>query len=292
MRVELRQLEHFLAVASERNFTHASEVLRISQSGLSASIRSLEEELGAALFTRTTRRVDLTAAGQALVPQAQRTVASASSARAAVDAVSGLVAGRVSVGSESCPGVIHLAKDLAAFRRRFARIELRLVIEGSAVLLDKVAHGQLDLAFVVPTGPVPEGVLVRELGTEDMVVLSHPDRPFVGPAVGLAQIADEAFVDFGGGASARILNQRAFAAAGLEYRVPLEVNDVHTLLDLIAEDLAIAVVPMSIARKRPDDLAATPIRDAMPTWTVAVATNDRPSPATRAILQHFGASSD
>ena len=60
--MELRQLEHFVAVAEERHFTHAAETLRISQSGLSASIRALELELGAALFIRTTRSVELTAA--------------------------------------------------------------------------------------------------------------------------------------------------------------------------------------------------------------------------------------
>jgi DNA-binding transcriptional LysR family regulator len=286
--VELRQLEHFLAVAAECSFTGAADLLRISQSGLSASIRSLESELGTALFVRTTRRVGLTAAGSALVPQAERTLAGAASARAAVEAVSGLTAGTVTVGSEPCPGVIHLVQDLAAFRRSHPGIEMRLLVDGSSVLMEHVAQGRADVAIVVPTGPPPASVCLQELGTEPVVVLSHPDRPFVAQgSIDLASLSGVTFADFGSHASSRTLNRRAFAGAGLDYRVELEVNDVHTLLDLIAEDLAVALVPMSIARKRPHDLAATSIVDPMPTWSVCVATGERPSPAARALQQHF-----
>jgi len=69
--MELRQLEHFVAVAEERNFTRAAERVVIVQSGLSSSIRALEAELGAELFDRNTRRVSLTPAGQALLPEAR-----------------------------------------------------------------------------------------------------------------------------------------------------------------------------------------------------------------------------
>ena len=71
--MELRQLEAFVAVAEERNFTRAAARLYVAQSGLSATIRSLERELQAHLFTRTTRRVELTAAGGALLAEARRT---------------------------------------------------------------------------------------------------------------------------------------------------------------------------------------------------------------------------
>ena len=114
--MELRQLEHFVAVAQERHFTHAAEVLHISQSGLSASIRVLEAELGAVLFVRSTRRVELTAAGRALLVESHRTLASAAAARAAVDAVSGVMSGSLTVGAEQCLGAVDLpdAHDLAA----------------------------------------------------------------------------------------------------------------------------------------------------------------------------------
>ena len=82
--MELRHLEHFVAVAEERNFTRAARRLHLVQSALSVSIRSLERELTRKLFERTTREVRLTDAGRILLPEARRTLDAAASAQAAV----------------------------------------------------------------------------------------------------------------------------------------------------------------------------------------------------------------
>src|SRR5689334_8428083 len=100
--MELRQLEYFVAVAEDRHFTRAAQRLMVSQSGLSASVRALERELGSALFTRTTRSVELTGAGRALLGEATRTLAGARAAREAVAAVQGLLRGTLAVGTEQC----------------------------------------------------------------------------------------------------------------------------------------------------------------------------------------------
>jgi DNA-binding transcriptional LysR family regulator len=88
--MELRQLEAFVAVAEERNFTRAATRLYVTQSGLSATVRSLERELQTSLFSRTTRRVELTAAGSALLGVARQTLASARAAVEVVAAVEGV----------------------------------------------------------------------------------------------------------------------------------------------------------------------------------------------------------
>ncbi|HEV7184227.1 MAG TPA: LysR family transcriptional regulator, partial [Leifsonia sp.] len=129
--MELRQLEHFVTVAEERHFTRAAELLQISQSGLSASIRSLEQELGTSLFIRSTRRVELTTAGQALLGDSVRTLASAAAARNAVAAIRGLVRGRLTIGAEPCLGSVDLPAELAAFRTANPGVEVRLRYSGS-----------------------------------------------------------------------------------------------------------------------------------------------------------------
>ena len=75
--MELRQLEHFLAVAEEGHFTRAARRCRMSQSALSASIRSLERDLDSRLFVRTTRKVELTEAGRVLLEESRRTLRAA-----------------------------------------------------------------------------------------------------------------------------------------------------------------------------------------------------------------------
>src|SRR5690348_7782235 len=97
--MELRQLNHFRAVAEERSFSKAARRVNIVQSGLSASIRSLEQELGLTLLVRTTRRVDLTEAGRAFLIEVRRVHDALQGARAVVESVKGMVRGTVHIGT-------------------------------------------------------------------------------------------------------------------------------------------------------------------------------------------------
>jgi DNA-binding transcriptional LysR family regulator len=96
--MELRQLRHFLALAEERSITRAARRELIVQSGLSNSIQALERELGAALYIRGTRPVRLTAAGEALVGPARRTLASAAQAEQAVRHTRDVLTGTLRLG--------------------------------------------------------------------------------------------------------------------------------------------------------------------------------------------------
>ncbi len=286
--MELRQLEHFVTVADERHFTRAAELLQISQSGLSASIRALELELGTSLFTRSTRRVELTAAGQALLADSMRTLASAAAAQNAVAAVRGLVRGRLTVGAEPCVGSVDLPAELGRFRAVNRGVEVRLRYEGSVEILESVAGGRVDVALVVVTGSTPAGVQLRPLSTQKLVVLCHPDHPFAHrEQVDLESLHAETLIGFQPGWGANVLARRAFAAAGFDYRAPMEVNDVHPLLDLVGYNLGVAIVPQSFAAKRPDLLRAVALPDDMPEWTVAVAAAEEPSPAAAAFLDQL-----
>ena len=283
--MELRQLEHFVTVADERHFTRAAELLHISQSGLSASIRSLEIELGTSLFIRSTRRVELTAAGQALLTDALRTLASAAAAQNAVAAVRGLMRGRLTVGAEPCLGSVDLPAELARFRTANQGVEVRLRQVGSEELTEGVAAGTTDVALVVMAGEPPAGVRMYPLSSQKLVLLCHTDHRLAGRArVDLETLQAEPLIGFQSGWGAHTLARRAFAAAGFDYRAAMEVNDVHPLLELVGYNLGVAIVPTSFAQKRPDDLVAVPLPASLPDWTVAVAVADEPSPAALAFL--------
>ncbi|SDT72982.1 LysR family transcriptional regulator [Jiangella sp. DSM 45060] len=271
--MELRHLEHFVAVAEEGHFTRAAQRLIISQSGLSASIRTLERELGAALFHRNTRQVSLTEAGRALLAESRRTLASVEAAREAVAAVNGLLRGTVRIGAEQCLGAVDVPGLLARFRSAHAGVEVRLDQAGSARLLDDVRTGVLDVAFLPVVAPPPEGVDLIPLGAEAMVVLCRPDHPLAGHgSIELDRLHSTAFVDFQEEWGARQLADAAFAAAGLDRRVTMEVNDVHTLLDLVGHGLGVALVPEHVTRKRAaQGLDVLRVEDALPRWAVSVA---------------------
>ncbi|GAA2606243.1 LysR substrate-binding domain-containing protein [Dactylosporangium fulvum] len=287
--MELRHLEYFVAVAEERHFTRAAERMRVAQSGLSASIRTLERELGAELFVRSTRRVELTEAGRALLLEANRTLASVAAARDAVAAVNGLLRGRLGVGSEQCLGVVDLPPLLARFHRAHPGVEIRLRYAGTARIIEQVRLGQLNVGFVAPSGPPPEGVRLRELAAEPMLLLSHPDRPV---RRSVEDLRDENFVDFTADWGARQVSNQVFARAGVERQVAVEVNDVHTLLDFVRQDLGVALVPAPVARKsQAEGLRAVPLAVAdQPVWRVAVALPASASvaPATDVLLGMAG----
>jgi DNA-binding transcriptional LysR family regulator len=286
--MELRHLQHFVAVAEDQHFTRAAERLMVSQSGLSASIRSLERELRAPLFVRTTRRVTLTEAGRALLTEAERILAQVRAAHDAVAAVQGVLRGTLSLGTEQCIAGVPVAQLLAAFRRRHPDVEIRLRQAGSGALAEDVAACRLDLAFAVTTRADTEQLRCLPLTSEPMTVLCHPTHPLAtGGPVTPHELGGEAFVDFHPDWGPRQTTDAAFAAAGVHRTVTLEVNDVHSLLDLVEEGLGIAVVPHHFAQKRPS-LPTLPLKADTETPYETVAMLPPPeatSPAARALME-------
>jgi DNA-binding transcriptional LysR family regulator len=284
--VDLKQLEYFVTVADERHFTRAAERLFISQSGLSASVRALEKELEAELFTRNTRRVELTEAGRALLQESRRTLASATAAKDAVAAVQGLKRGTLSVGTEQCIGIVDVPAELARFHTTYPGIDIRLRQAGTAELVENVRVGRLDAAFVALSGEPPAGVAFHRLQSLPMVLICPPAHPLAGnECVEWTILAGEVFVDFHPDWGSRQVTDRAFVAAGLSRQVASEVNDVHTLLDLVVHGLGVAIVPEPIARKKTRELAAITLAPHSPTWDIAVALPaDSPTRAARSFL--------
>ncbi|MYU23669.1 LysR substrate-binding domain-containing protein [Streptomyces sp. SID8352] len=286
--MELRHLQHFVAVAEDQHFTRAAERLLVSQSGLSASIRALERELRAPLFVRTTRRVALTEAGRALLGEARRVLAQVRAAHEAVAAVQGVLRGTLSLGTEQCVAGVAVARLLAAFRHRHPDVEIRLRQAGSGELAEEVAAGRLDLAFAYRTQEDTEQLRSLPLDGEPMTVLCHPGHRLAAAGAPPApdDLADEVFVDFHPDWGPRRITDAVFASAGVRRTVALEVNDVHGLLDLLDEDLGIAVVPRHFRHKRPS-LTPLPLRGTVESVyeTVALLPPEQStSPAARALM--------
>ena len=169
--MDLRQLEHFVAVAQERHFTRAAAKLHIVQSGLSASIRALEEEMGATLFLRTTRRVNLTPAGAAFLSEAQRVLCAAEAARNAVAEVQGLKRGRLLVGAiQGLAPFIDLPRLLGVFRREYPQVDIQLRFDDTAALIEGVLDGRLDIAFTQFVETPPPELAARMLACDPLVL--------------------------------------------------------------------------------------------------------------------------
>jgi DNA-binding transcriptional LysR family regulator len=269
--VELRQLELFVATAEEGHFGRAADRSNIVQSGLSASIRSLERELGTRLFNRTTRRVELTESGRALLPEARRVLAAMASAREAVADVEGLERGTLSLGIMQSLVAVRLPALLAHFHSLHPAIDIRLRQAGAGLLLRDVREGRLELAFAsFPEETPPAGLVGHELLNETMTLACAAGHPLAEKtSVSLADLRGEDFVDGHQDWGMRIANDRAFAAAGLDRHVAFEINDLQTILDLVADGLGVAILPRSLAPLR-TRLRFVRLRGKPPRWNVTL----------------------
>ena len=285
--MELRHLQFFVAVAEELSFTRASRRLHVVQSGVSSAIQGLERELGAALFDRDRHRVALTDAGLALLPEARATLAAAQAAQDAVAQARAGLRGTLTVGTMVSIGTVDVAGLLGRFHTSHpgVSVHLRHAPGGSAGLAAQVIAGELDLALLALPGPAPAGLRLQPLAEEPLVVIAAPGHPLAGQrGVTLAQLAEEDFVDFPPGWGNRTVADRAFAAAGLDRRVPFEVTEFISAAGLVRNGLAVAFIPQSATDLT--GLAVIGLDGAALTWRISVATPTarRLSAAARAFV--------
>ncbi|WP_244892565.1 LysR family transcriptional regulator [Mycobacterium asiaticum] len=288
--VELRQLEYFLAVADHLSFTRAARRLHVVQSGVSATIRALERELGAELFARGPAGVRLTPAGEELRPHARATIDAARAAKDAVNATRETVRGTVTVGTLTSINVIDLPALLAELHVRHpeVRVQLRAARAGTTGLARQLRDGDLDIAFLVFTGTPPSDLRARLVADVPLHLVVPKDHPLAsGDSVTLAELAGLSFVDAPPGYGTRIVVDNAFAAAGVERTVTLEVADIGTAAAYIRNGLGIGFLSWSILDDIDDDgLVTVPVSDQSLSWRLYVTTSATrsPSAAVRALL--------
>ncbi|WP_030473244.1 LysR family transcriptional regulator [Lentzea aerocolonigenes] len=247
--MELQQMRYVVAVAETGSFTKAARQCLVVQSALSHQVARLERELGARLFSRTSRSVRLTPAGAAFLPSARQCLDFAERAFAEVAAAVGEVRGRVVVGVIPTVAAVDLLGALKVFRERYPQVRVALRMMPSHELVDQVRQGALDLAFLgLPPGVTPSGVRGRELARDEHVAVVAPSHALVGRgSVSLSELASELFVDFPAGSPGRMQSDQAFTAAGLEREVAFEVTTAELMAGLISEGLGVAVLPSRYA---------------------------------------------
>src|SRR5450755_49595 len=214
--MELRQLEYFIAVAEEANFTRAAERVHISQSGVSAQIRQLEHDLGATLIDRSGRSASLTAAGAAALDHARAVLAAVDAVRKAVDDVNGLIRGRLVIGMVTACTVTPLFDALAAFHLAHPGVEITLIEDNSDRLIDRVRTGAADLALIGAAGIPPRGLDALPIISERLVAAVPPGHPLAERSrATLDDISAYPIVSMPTGTGVRTAFDQACAAKGI-----------------------------------------------------------------------------
>lgn len=283
--MELRQLEYFVAVAEEQNFTRAAERVHISQSGVSAQIRRLEEELGAELFDRSARTATLTVAGKAALEHARTALAATGALAQAVGEVTGLIRGRLTVGMVVGCTLTPLFDALASFHRAHPGVELALLEDNSDRLVQAVRAGSVDLALVGTAATTPDGLEALTLVSERLVVAVPAGHPLaVADRVTLRDLGGYPVICMPPGTGLRTVLDRACAGQGLRPAIALEAGAADAVADLAARGLGVAVLSASMADSYRDRLTARTIEDVEIPALLSLVWRDTRGPALRELL--------
>lgn len=240
----MRQLQYFVAVAEDMNFTRAATRVHVAQPAISQQIARLEHELGQELFDRSRRQLRLTTAGEMLLPFARETLEAAARGRDAVVSLAGVLAGRLSIGTIQSPPP-SLLDVLATFHRDHPLVEISLRTANPHHLAEHVAKGTLDTALLGVTGqPLPAVVATAAYTTEPLLALVAPDHPLAGRArLTVAALRDQPLATLTHGSGLRTVLETACANAGFAPLIHAETDDISLLIDLAARRLGVALVP-------------------------------------------------
>jgi DNA-binding transcriptional LysR family regulator len=263
MAMELRHLRYFLAVAEEGNFTRAAGKLGIGQPPLSQQIRDLEREVGAALFHRVPHGAELTAAGAAFLGEAKVSLAAAEKAKLAAQSANRGETGRLSLGFTASSAFNPVVSTtIRRFRARWPEVQLSLTEMNTLALMQKLERGELDATFMRPSLDDPAGIRLRRLPDEPMVIALPASHPLTRhPSLPLAALAEEPFILFPRLVGLSLYDDVVLACrkAGFELTVAQEAPQISSVVNLVAADLGVSIVPASISQIKLEGVAYRPI---------------------------------
>ncbi|TWC72609.1 LysR family transcriptional regulator [Pseudomonas sp. SJZ103] len=264
--MELRHLRYFIAVAEELHFGRAAQVLGISQPPLSQQIQALEQEVGARLFERTNRRVELSEAGRLFLHEARLVLAQVDKAADVARRAQLGELGELKIGfTSSAPFNSSIPQAIFAFRQAFPAVHLNLQEMSSTEVAESLVDESIQVGLMRPL-PLPDSLTVIELMREPLVAVLNAGHPLVeGSESGLhlAQLAQEPFVFFprtyGSGLYAQLLNLAR--DAGFSPHFAQEAGEAMTIIGLVAAGLGVSVLPASYQRIRIDGVVYRTLLD-------------------------------
>ena len=252
--IDLRAWRQFVAVAEELHFGRAALRLHMTQPPVTQAIAQLEKTLGVVLFDRTRRRVALTPAGEALLPDVRELLARAQALPARARAAAAGQVGRVRIAFVSTVGFEQLPAWVREFRVLCPEVALELVEATGDVQLEAFARGEIDAGLMLHSpGAAPPG-LTRLAVSEEPLVLALPARHALARTekLQLADVLAEPLVIF----PRRIvpsLHDAIFELYHASGRVPQlaqEAIQMQTIVNLVSGDIGVAWVPESVTQFR------------------------------------------
>ncbi len=291
MSIELRHLRYFLAVADTLHFGRAAERLGMSQPPLSQQIRQLETLLGARLFVRSNRRVELTEAGRVLQAQATEALARVDQAIELTQRAQRGETGELRIGlTRATPLSTQIPRAIFAYRQQFPQVLLKLREMNTLQQIDALVANELDVGLIRKRA-LPTTLMSRKLFSDPLALVVNDQHPLLrgvpeGTPIALRQFAHEPFVGFLREVGAGIHDHfiALCRSAGFTPRIIQEAGEASTLISLAASGLGVTVLPASCSHIHVEGARFVPLSDRAASSEVHVACR-RGSPSP--LIAHF-----
>lgn len=283
--MELRHLRYFLTVAEEGHFGRAAEKLHIVQSALSMQIQALEQELGGKLLERTSRKVELTEAGQLFKASAIRILEQADFAKEqAQRALQGeLGAVRIAMVGNACMSEQFIA-DLKTFHQHYPDVELQIEELSTSQQLQKLLNNEIDIGYT-PFYQSHEQVNVEEIEQWTIYLALPEHHPLAAQeTVRLEQLRNEPFIMYGVKRLEGLLNQ----ALGQEIHIAHRATTPMGVLALVASGLGVTVIADKLTKFNKKGVVTLPLSLPNPLPKIGfhrISRKEYNSPAVEAFLQ-------
>jgi DNA-binding transcriptional LysR family regulator len=255
--IELRHLRYFVAVAEELHFGRAAKRLHLAQPPLSQQIRKLEEIVGHRLFTRTSRAVKLTSAGESFLDRARGTLAKVDADLEEARSVGRGEVGFLKVGFIGSGMLTKLPAMLGRYRRQFPKVNLQLREFHTSGVIQALLEGNLDVGFLRDSGPT-EGLEVAPLFSEAFIaVIPRKHKLAKRKTLTGAELRDEPFVFFTPLASQRAYEKTVSICEihGYRPKVVQEAPQWLTILRLVGAGLGVTIAPACVQRIATPDVS-------------------------------------
>ena len=271
--MELRDLQCFLALAEELSFTRAARRLRVAQPALSLRIKQFEQELGAPLFNRTKRKVELSEAGVAMEPRARQILAASHDAAGAVRMIAAGQSGVLKIGAFYSAIYTVLPRIITRFALEYPNVEIQIKELIVTEQLKLLRQGEIDVG-IVRLEHVDPDIRTLPLLKEDFVCALHVDHALAKrKKISLRDLVNEKIITLDPQFNMDFYTATltAFTARGLSPRIVNKAPDMHLVLGLVSAGLGVSLVPSSIAEINHKYIVFKKLTDNLPEMTIQLA---------------------
>ena len=252
--VDIRQIEYFTEVAKQLSFTKAASTLHVSQPSISKAIQNLEAELGVPLFYRSSKQLELTDAGKAVLANAHHVLAAFKNLRLELTDLMELKKVEIRIGIPPIVGVEFFSKIISLYKEKYPYIEIKLTEAGTKKIRQEVEEGELDIGLIcnlcVPNNQLEAISILKD----PLMLIVHQDHPLRSvSSVEISQLEEEAFIIYQKDFTLydRIIEE--CSKNGFFPTIACESSQKDLIVEMVAAKVGIALLPKKICEKLQND---------------------------------------